>query len=242
MKRIITFLLLGLVFSASACVSQAKLVNGSGVMASKTITFSEVTGVNLATPGEMEILLGDEPSLLVEMEDNLLPYLETPVQDGRLTIRFADGVNVQPAKPIHYTLTVAGLDAIASSSTGDILAPRMVADSFSVKLSSTGNLVLGGVAAQSLIVELSSLGSLTIKDGEVADQTVALSSNGSYHAGDVLNQAAVVKISSSGDATIWVTTRLDAQISSSGNVNYYGSPETNITSSSSGRGIPLGDK
>ena len=119
MKRMITFLLLGLVFSASACVSPVKLVNGSGVMASKTITFSEVTGVNLATPGEMEIQLGDEPSLLVEMEDNLLPYLETPLQDGRLTIRFADEVNVQPAKPIHYTLTVVELDAIASSSTGD---------------------------------------------------------------------------------------------------------------------------
>jgi hypothetical protein len=217
-------------------------VQGSGKIASEDRQVQGMRGVILATTGDLTITLGDQEALRIEAEDNLLPYLQTQVRNGTLTIGTKPNTNLRPTQPIHYYLAVKGLEALSVTSNGNIAAPVLRADRFTAEISSNGDIRLAGLYANSLQVRISSSGDLEINEGEVSQQSITISSSGQYKAGGVRSQTADVRLSSSGNATIWVTGSLNAQLSSSGNVNYYGRPAITQRMSSSGKIVSLGDK
>jgi hypothetical protein len=240
-KRLILILLVT-VLTLSACTLNMESVRGSGTIASEDRAVEDIRGVALATLGDMTIELGEQESLTIEAEDNLLPYLETEVRGGILTIRNTAGKSLLPTKPVRYYLTVNSLETLETTSSGNIEAPAIQTDRFTATISSSGDLHLAGIVADRLEVEISSSGDLTIDTGEVAEQEITLSSSGDYEGSGVRCQTANARLTSSGQATIWVTDSLDGNLSSSGNLNYYGRPEINETTSSSGKVISLGNK
>ncbi len=228
--------------ACNAVVAGRQAVRGSGNVVSETRPVSGITGVGHGTIGDLTITLGETETLTVEAEDNLLPYLETPVINGSLTIRNKPGVSLLPTRPVRYHLTVKSLQSLADSSSGNISGPKITGQSISIALSSSGNITLDGVQADTLNVASSSSGVIKIHGGQAGRQVITLSSSGTYQAPDVKSQSAQVIISSSGDATIWVTDQLDATISSSGSVNFYGSPQITQRISSSGKVNSRGNK
>ena len=238
--RIPTLLVL-LLLSACASIDR-ETIHGSGILDSEDRPVQGVTRVSLTTLGELTIQLGDNESLVVEAEDNLLQYIETSVVGGKLTIRSAQNVNLEPTRSVRYTLTVSSLAGLEVSSSGSITAPALAAEKFDLQISSSGNITLAGLTADHLTVDISSSGNLEIGAGEVSEQTVNLSSSGNYRAGELRSQTADVTNSSSGTVTLWVTNQLKVDLSSSGNVNYYGEPAVTEETSSSGKAVPLGIK
>jgi hypothetical protein len=227
---------------AACTVNIGDTVRGSGSVTSEGRAVSGITGVALTTIGELTIEIGDQESLRVEAEDNLLQYFQTTVDGGVLTIETEPGVSISATKPVRYYLTVNSLESIKVSSSGNVSAPSLEAGRFEVNISSSGNVDVAELQADSLEVMISSSGNLTIGGGQVASQEIKLSSSGDYEAGDMQSAAAEVAVSSSGSATIWVTEKLEANLSSSGNVRYYGSPYTDVNESSSGETTNLGEK
>ena len=215
---------------------------------------SGITGVNLATIGHLIIEVGDTESLRIEAEDNLMEYLETEVRNGRLRIGTQDRVNPRNTKPVNYYLTVKGLDTIVISLSGDIEAPDLEAERFSITIASSGNLEMGDLEADTLTVKISSSGDVTmgvlnadtlevdigsdgnldIAGGEVKTQEVTIDSSGKYTAQDLASDEADVRLSSDGSATIWVQDNLKANLSSSDNLRYRGNPTVDATTTSSG--------
>jgi len=236
-------------------------VRGSGKVVEETRAVSGFTGVELATVGTLHVQVGDSESLRIEAEDNLMQYLLTEVRGGRLSIGNREGVNLQSTRPIHYYLTVTNLDTIVISSSGDVEAPNLQAERFSatihssgnlkmgdlqagtltVSITSSGNVTMGTLNADALVVDISSSGNLKIAGGEVERQTVTISSSGEYTAQDLQSAEAEVRLSSSGSATIRVRDRLMANLSSSGDVRYAGSPTVDVTATSSGNVVQIGD-
>ena len=70
----------------SALQGVGTTIRGSGNVVEETREVSGVSGVQLATIGDMVIELGDKESLRIEAEDNLLEYFETEVRNGKLII------------------------------------------------------------------------------------------------------------------------------------------------------------
>lgn len=243
MKALIFTSILTLSLLLTSCENVAfQQVTGSGKPITEPRTVSGISGVELATLGDLTITLGDAESLTIFAEDNLLPYIETVVKGGVLTIQTKDTFNIMPTQPVYYVLTVKSLDSLATSSLGSITAPALQAKRFTVRVSSEGGIHLDGLTADSLDAALSSLGDVEIAGGQVGSQTITISSSGSYLAGEVKSQSAQVTLSSLGSATLWVTDKLSGKISSSGNVNYYGSPQVDIQLTSLGKTISKGNK
>lgn len=226
----------------SGIVAGRQAVRGSGKVVSETRPVSGITAVGHSTIGDLTITLGDQETLTVEAEDNLLPYLETPVTNGTLTIRSKTEVSLLPTRPIRYHLTVKSLQSLANSSSGNIAAPKLTGENLTIDLSSSGKITLDGVQVDALTVQSSSSGDITIKGGQAGRQVISLSSSGKYQAPDVKCQSAQVTISSSGDTTIWVTSQVNVSSSSSGNLNIYGSPQITQQLSSSGKVVSKGNK
>ena len=241
--------------------SSRQTVRGSGRVIEQSRDIDVVHGVNLATLGTLTIELGDETALWISAEDNILPYITTEVRAGVLFIETEPRTNLRTTRPVRYTLTVVSLDEIFASSSGDIIAPDLEAETFSLNLSSSGDVTLGnltcerltavvsssgsaeiaGATGDALDVALSSSGKLTLRGGAFERQTVRLSSSGDYDARRVRTRQADLTLSSSGSASVWVEESLDASLSSSGGVRYAGDPVVDWSSSSSGTVRPLND-
>lgn len=217
-------------------------VRGSGDVKTEDRPISGVTGVALSTVGELSIEMGDQESLRVEAEDNLLQYFETTVQGGVLTIETAPDVGIRTTKPVRYYLVVKSLESIEVSSSGNVSAGMLTGMRLTVRISSSGDVRLAGLEAESLEVRLSSSGKLTIDGGSVQNQEVRLSSSGDYDGSALRSASARVDVTSSGSATIWVTDLLDGNLSSSGDLEYYGSPQVSVDTSSSGDVRSLGNR
>ena len=98
-------------------------VRGSGSISEETHRFTGLTGVELATRGELEIRLGDDEGLQVTADDNLHEHLALTTDGGTLRIDTRPGVNLRPSRPIRYTLTAREIEFIELSSSGNARAP-----------------------------------------------------------------------------------------------------------------------
>lgn len=237
----------------------AGTVVGSGAVVEETRTVNGISGVELAMPGTLHVETGGSEALRIEAEDNLLAYITTEVRAGTLVINTQSGTNLRSTRPMNYYLTVTELDRVADSSSGDIQASDLKAGRFSISISSSGNLSmgnlqcssleveisssgdvnLGGLTADTLSVRVNSSGNLDIAGGQVQRQDIAISSSGEYHSKNLASAEAQVQLNSSGSATIRVSDRLRGTLSSSGNVYYIGSPEVDMTQTSSGRAVRI---
>jgi len=231
-----------LVFTACMGFPSAAEIQGSGKSASEDRPVQGISGVELTTFGDLTIQLGDQETLRIEADDNLLSYIETPVRSGVLIIQTKSGTNLRPVKPVRYTLTLKSLHTVAVSSSGNIDVPAIQTGKLTTRISSSGNIHFASLQADSLDVSISSSGNLEIDAGQVAQQNITITSSGEYSAGNVRSQSADVRISSNGNATLWVTDSLNADLTSSGDVEYYGRPAITQSMTSSGKVVSLGDK
>lgn len=237
-------------------------VRGSGTMAEEMRSVTGITGVMLGTVGTLHVEVGNEESLRIEAEDNIIPLIETEVRNGTLNIEMRPNTSVFTTRSIDYYLTVVELTEVSTASSGDIIVVTDVAadrfaahtsssgdisigdltcDTLDARLSSSGDITIDQLSASAIEAHLSSSGNLNVDDGEVERQNVSLSSSGDYNARNLASQEATLRLSSSGSATVWVGQTLDARLSSSGDVLYRGNPSVDYSSSSSGDLRPLGD-
>lgn len=260
------FTLAVLVFLACSITipqDDGKTIQGSGNVVEETRTVSGVSSVNLATIGHLTIDVGATESLRIEAEDNLMEYIETQVNNGRLTIdhREATRIRLRPTKPVNYFLTVTGLDTIMINSSGDIEMGDLEADTLTVEIDSSGDVTLGmvnankltvqidssgdvtlgGVIANTLDIDIDSSGNLDIAGGQVEAQNITIDSSGNYAAQDLESAEAEVRLTSNGSVTIWVQDYLRANLSSSGDLRYRGNPTVDATTTSSGNVTQIGE-
>jgi hypothetical protein len=243
MKNKVSFALVGLILVTSILACDLTVnnflggesVRGSGVVVEESRSISSISEVELSMPGTLYITVGSNEALRIEAEDNLMQYIQTDVQGGKLQIETQRGINLQATRPINYFLTVVRLDKIGISSSGSVEAEDLQSDSFTATISSSGDLSISSLVSTSLRVEISSSGDLEILGGEVQEQTINLSSSGEYRARDLASTRAEATLSSSGSATIRVSDRISGRLSSSGNIYYIGNPDLDVSTSSAGR-------
>ena len=151
---------------------------GSGKVATETRTLSDVTEVEFAFVGDMTVTQGDEESLTITGDDNIVPLIKSDVTGGVLKIH-APGVTVaRSVTPLRYELKVRDLRRLALTGLGNIAAPTLAADSFAAEVSGAGTLRVDNLAADALDLSLTGLGNANVA-GAVDRQAVSLSGAGS---------------------------------------------------------------
>jgi hypothetical protein len=216
---------------ASAC--SLDIVPGSGTRITESRPVSGVERVSLTCSGDVILTQGDEESLTVETDDNLMEYITTHVSDGTLTLGTKVGYSPMPTRLV-FTLTVQDLDGLTATGSGDIDAARFDADRLEVKTTGSGSIRVEALSAEEIEVRVTGSGDVELA-GQVDEQTVTLTGSGKYRAGDLRSSSATVKTTGSGGATLWVTESLNARITGSGSIEYYGSPRASTSDTGSGR-------
>lgn len=213
-----------------------KTLQGSGNIITENRNISSFDRIIFSGIGEMTIEQGNEESLTVRADDNILPYIHTEVENNALILGFVDSDQIfifNPTDEIQFYLTVKNLSQIDFPGAGSIKINNLETEKLIVDLSGTGNLEVDSLNANELIVLQRGAGTIFVS-GQVKEQDITHSGSGSYHAADLISQTTIIKISGAGDATIWAVETLDVEISGLGNVTYHGYPR--LTKDISGMG------
>lgn len=238
---LISFLVLGCGFIN---LSRVDLVTPSDTIITEARQVTDFSKINLSTFGRMVITQGEESSLTITGADNLVPLVKTSVDNGVLTIRMDEDIdirNLDKENTLTYTITVKDLAGLTVSGLGDVEMDALNTNRLTVVMSGAGQVKLGQLTAEALDVTLSGLGNVEAA-GEVTELVVEISGAGNLEAGDLKSQTAQVNIPGLGSATVWVTDSLTGEISGGGNVSYYGDPQLSFETTGLGNFKSLGNK
>ena len=213
-----------------------RTIRGSGDIITEDRDVSGFDRVSLSGFGEVTVEVGDEESLTVTTDDNIMPYVITKVRNNTLILEFDDqGFNrgYNPTDGIKFTLVVTELERIDISGAGKFFVEELETEKLVVHNSGAASVEINDLRAEELVVTQSGAGTVFVS-GQVEGQELSHSGAGSYHAGELESETAFITISGVGTATVWATETLDISISGLGNVIYYGTPR--ISQNISGMG------
>ncbi len=186
---------------------------GSGITASQTRDVAEFDRIAVEG-GNMNVIVevGATRSVYVKGDDDLLPRLETRVEEGTLVIDL-DSIY----QPVHDFELRIGIEALRS-----------------VDLSGSGNIEVAGISGESFDVSLSGSGDIDAS-GSARMVAVQLSGSGDADTGSLASTEAHVWLSGSGTITVDASEKLAVTLSGSGSVYYSGNPvlEQHISGSGS---------
>jgi len=216
-------------------------IRGSGRAATEQRPISGIHAVTLAGVGTLRIEVGNEESIRIEADDNILPHLKTRVENGKLTIGVERGYSIHASVPIRYALVVQQLSEVGLSGSGKISTAAIKADTMKARLSGSGEITFDGLTGKQLAADISGSGTIKVA-GNVEAEEVDISGSGDYYGEDLRSLAADVTVSGSGDSKLWATDALTVHVSGSGNVEYYGNPRLTQHISGSGKLISRGSR
>jgi hypothetical protein len=191
---------------------------------------------------DLRIEQGATESLWLRVDEVVVPYLETLVRGGILTLSYPFDVSQasRPPLPIEAVLTVIDLETIELWDIGRIEASSLAVDRLVVRSRGAGEILVAGLSAGELEVEVLANGPV-VASGATDRQRVRLTGYGSYEAADLASRQATVDVRHAGSATVRVADRLRADSSGAGSVYYYGDPVVESSTTGSGTIVRLGD-
>jgi hypothetical protein len=211
---------------ATLCIAGCgvpKLVVGSGNVIEESRPVSDFHAVELAGPGELFIQQGQEESLRIEAEDNLIQYFASEVVDGVLKIGLRDRVGMNTRHTMRFYVTARELDAIIVLSLATVTAPALNTVQLTVRVGDGGHVRIETLMADRLVVHLDGLSSLSITSGEVGEQDLTVL-GGAYEAEGLQSARASARLTGLGSATIRVAEHLQVDTREGGMVQYVGNP------------------
>jgi hypothetical protein len=239
-RRLIIWWTFGALALASATAWAAfDTVKGNGKIVKQTRPLAAFTGIALSLPGQVEVRIGNTESVTVEVDENLLALVETPVEKGTLEIRAKKGVNIE-ARSIKLVVQARQIERLALGGAGTIDTDALRSPKLLLEVGGSGSINVKSTESETVSAALGGSGSVKLAGGNTRKLSVSIGGSGDVHAGQLKAADVEVSIGGSGDATVWASNALQAAVAGSGDVNYYGDPKVQSAVVGSGSAKRLG--
>lgn len=230
MKNAIAICLLVLTAIPSQAQWWGKGIKGNGNMTTITRSVGDYDQVNVGGFFDVRLVAGDEGTLTVEGESNLLEYLVTEVKNGALKIRVEKGKTLKPSRNMMIKVTVPfkDLDGVSLAGSGDVWNEDTIkADSFDTAVAGSGDLKLM-VEANTIEASVAGSGDLTL-EGNAKSLEASVAGSGDVHAKKMKVDNVDARVAGSGDIEVYCSKSLKARVSGSGDIDCYGNPDKQDT-------------
>lgn len=214
-------------------------VTASGKVVSETRPVRGYTGIGLAVPGTVVIRQDATESVLIEADDNLMPEIETVVEDAILKIRFKRKLSISGRHTLRVLVSGPAFDTLAVAGSGDIVAEALKAGSLAVKIAGSGDVKIARLEAGTVKASISGSGDMSVA-GKADEISATIAGSGDVVAERLEARRAKVSIAGSGDVRLWVRETLEVSIAGSGDVRYHGDPAVTKKIAGSGSLTRLG--
>jgi len=215
--------------------------DGSGNVVTEEREVSGFDRVRVTGSGIAEIIQGDTESLVIEAEDNVMPLIESTVEDGVLILGQKANTNISLTEPIKYTVNMMDVAGLEITGSGAINSDSIDTSIITLGMSGSGDVNIAQLDGDSLDATITGSGTASV-NGDVADQVLEITGSGEYHGAGLHSATAVITLGGSGNVVVWVDTTLDISVTGSGEVSYYGEPILTQSVTGSGNVEGLGAK
>ncbi|MES2898748.1 MAG: head GIN domain-containing protein [Pseudomonadota bacterium] len=215
-------------------------VQGSGNIKKVSRELAHFTGVGLSLPATVELRIGNTESITIETDDNLLPLIDTVIENGVLKVRPAKkNMNLQ-TRTMKIVIQARTIDSIALGGSGSIESDALRGANMEFVLGGSGSISVKGVDAESVKITVGGSGNFKSGSGVIDRLAVSIGGSGDVDAGQLKAREASVSVAGSGEATVWASDTLSMRVAGSGDVNYYGDPKLSKSVAGSGSAKRLG--
>ena len=217
-------------------------VAGNGSIKQQRRTPGHFTGVALLLPGSVELRLAATDDILIETDDNLLPLIETVVENGVLQIRPTKRNTNLRTRTMKFVIQARELNRLTVGGAGLIAADLIKGPQLQCNIEGSGTIELRRVETGALTVNIAGSGDFSAAAGTTGTLAVSIGGSGDVELTHLTAQDAKVSIAGSGDVRLAVRGKLDASIAGSGDITYFGDPKVSRSVAGSGeitRGGPI---
>jgi hypothetical protein len=209
-------------------------INGSGVARTESREVSGFHSISVGIDAKVELRQGAAEGVTITGDDNIVPLVETVVENGSLKIRWGGDRNYSTRyKALAIVVKLKSIDGIRLGGSGSIHAERLKTGTLKAAVAGSGDIVLDALDADSL--EGSIAGSGTLKAAGRADALeFTLAGSGDLVAPKLETRRVSISVQGSADAVVWATETLTVTVAGSGDVTYYGKPQVTKTVAGSG--------
>ena len=198
---------------ASNSSTSTNAVQGSGLQVAESRAVPAFGSVDLAGSNNVFIRVGDEQSVQVYGDDNLIDRVTTDVDADTLVIGSKPG-SYSTNSPMRVEVSVPSLRDLTLSGSGNVLVSGVDGRRFTVTISGSGAVRASGTTEQLV---------------------VTVSGSGQAELGGVEASIVHAVVSGSGEIVVTATASLDASVPGSGSIMYGGNPN-DVTKSVTGSG------
>lgn len=184
----------------SGCITRIAGLPGSGNVTSETREVDAFTDIDCSGSGKLIVKQADEISLKVTCDDNLLDYVTTEVENGKLSIH-TEG-NIRPTQ-LTFEITCPELTEVSRSGSGTSELLDIAGDSLSVGVSGSGH-VTGNGTVNTLDANITGSGKLELKELQATKVDV--------------------QVTGSGHAEVHATEEFKGSVTGSGRIVLHGTP------------------
>ena len=234
--RKLTFIILFASLVLGSCVYvNRKKINGNGVLTTETLNYSNFDKVK--THGFFDIYLETAGDFKVEIEgeENIIPYIETYVEDRTLHIRTTKNVSLNPHRDVKIYISAPDFRLVSNSGSGDINSSRQIqaSDEIKFQINGSGDIDVA-VDAPKVVSDVNGSGDVELH-GNCRFFEGSVKGSGDIKAGDLKAEEVKISIAGSGNAEVFASIEMDITVRGSGNVEYRGDPK--ISQSVMGSGV-----
>jgi Putative auto-transporter adhesin, head GIN domain len=238
MKKIKKMALVSVVIAG--LVACNKTIVGKGPFVAENRPVSGFTGIDLRIDAELYYEPGNNLSLGVTGQQNILDNLQTIVVDDKLVIQYLPGKTFSVDEITRINITAPGVNSFSLVGAGNIYCHSLIqTTSLLLRNHGSGTISLKDVAARSIEAESTSSGNIIALYGTVLNETARNSGNGKIDLSGILTRTAKVLATGTGKIQVKVADHLHATIEGSGPVYYSGYPDVSSHISGTGHLVHL---
>jgi hypothetical protein len=194
-----------------------KTVDGNGVAARDTRAVASLTGLDVGGAMIVDVRVGGAPSLVIEGDSNLLPYVSTETRGS--TLHIGTEGRLRSSTPLKVTYTVPRLTDLRSGGSGHVTVRGLAGEPLAVRLGGSGVARLSGEVAE-FDARVSGSGKIEAGELRAGSARVDVSGSGGVILGQVRGDNARIAISGSGTVQTSGTVRtLNVRVSGSGSAD-----------------------
>ncbi len=206
--------------AATGCSIISPAIQGSGISTTETREVSDFNQIEISVPLEIEVIKGETCSLEITIDDNLLQYVVTTVENGRLKVFSDENLAVRASGKLRLTAPAISRVSLAGAVSGTI--EELNGDAVELSLAGSSDVTVG-LQAEKLALEIAGSGKVATS-GICQKLDISIAGSGTVHSEDVQAKDVAIAISGSGKVFVHATDSLEIAIAGSGTVQYRGQP------------------
>lgn len=212
-------------------------ITGNGNIKKEGRTVMSFTGIALAGNMSVQVAYGNSNTITVEADDNLLPYIETTVENGILEVKSKDRTSLKSKSKLMIYVSMIKVTDLKVSGSGNIIGEGDFTNDgkTGMAVSGSGNINVRMNTFNETKIAISGSGNVTMKGKSTNNIEANISGSGNIDCSDVVCNDVFAHVSGSGNIKVFANKSIDAKVSGSGNI-YYKGDATNISLKSMGSG------